>query len=161
MRMKEEGRNPRLQWSHIFCYPRLLLIGANHGSWSVIRQDGAASNPKPSKCSCWATASKSQIEVKELPGLSLNPPKKAFRLLLKWCFCVLFSDSSQSSSLFFPSRKSPAKKKVFRVCSHSSNTPASRSPFHSTQYGIVIRYKLKVYFLPFSNYTGLWELYSA
>ena len=62
---------------------------------------------------------------------------------------------------FFHSRKCPAKKKVYRACSHSSNTLASRSPFHSTQYGIVIRYKLKVYFLPFSNYTGLWELYSA
>lgn len=28
--------------------------------------------------------------------------------------------------------------------------------FQSRQCGIVIRYKLKVYFLPFSNYTALW-----
>lgn len=31
----------------------------------------------------------------------------------------------------------------------------------SRQCGIVIRYKLKVYFLPFSNYTALWQHYSV
>lgn len=32
---------------------------------------------------------------------------------------------------------------------------------YCTQNGIVIRYKPKLYFLLFSNYTGLWELYAA
>lgn len=44
MKIKEEGRNPRLQWSHIFCYPKAItymdkpwLVVCDPSGWSSIQ----------------------------------------------------------------------------------------------------------------------------
>lgn len=68
--------------------------------------------------------------------------------------------TSASRLPFFTAEKSCQEESLQGLLTFQQHSGLQKS-FHSTQYGIVIRYKLKVYFLPFSNYTGLWELYSA
>lgn len=53
------------------------------------------------------------------------------------------------------------EKLAAKAGSHPRSLLASKILFYCTQNGIVIRYKPKLYFLLFSNYTGLWELYAA
>lgn len=127
--IKEGGRNPILQQSHIFCYPNAIIYMDK--PWLMVCDLSVWSSIKPQTTPvllwpCWATPSKSQIEVKEWPGLGLHPAEKALRTLLKRCFCVLFSDSSHSSSFFFffPAEKVLPRRKS----SGSAHIPATLRP---------------------------------